>query len=180
MEPATVPCRRVGEMIHTTRNATPKIDPSAFIVESAQIVGDVVVGKQSSVWFNAVIRADVNYIRIGDRTNIQDGCLLHVRHEQYPLVVGSDVTVGHGAILHACTVADCCLIGMGAIILDNARVSRYTLVAAGAVVREQTVLPEGVLVAGVPAKVVRPLEDEEKRAIEQSAKNYLDYVKLYH
>lgn len=167
-------------MTHAVRGVAPKIDPSAFIVESAQIIGDVAIGKQSSVWFNAVIRADVNYIRIGDRSNIQDGCLLHVRHEQYPLIVGSDVTVGHGAILHACAIEDCCLIGMGAVVLDNAKIGRYSLVAAGAVVKEHTVIPEGVLVAGVPANVVRPLEDEEKRALEQSAKNYLDYIKLYH
>jgi carbonic anhydrase/acetyltransferase-like protein (isoleucine patch superfamily) len=169
-----------GEMIHAYRGITPKIDPSAFVAESAQIIGDVVVGKQCSVWFNAVIRADVNYIRIGDRTNIQDGCLLHVRHEQYPLIVGADVTVGHGAILHACTIQDYCLVGMGAVILDDARLGHHTLVAAGAVVLEHTVVPEGVLVAGVPAKVMRPLKDEEKRRLEQSAKNYLDYVKSYH
>lgn len=166
-------------MIHAVGGVLPRIDPSAFIVDGAQIIGDVVIGKQSSVWFNAVIRADVNYIRIGDRTNIQDGCLLHVRHEQYPLIIGSDVTVGHGAILHACTIGDCCLIGMGAVVLDNVRVGRHCLIAAGSVVRENTVIPDGVLVAGVPAKVVRQLEDEEKHTLERSAKNYLDYVKLY-
>lgn len=167
-------------MIHAYRGITPNIDPSAFVVESAQIIGDVVIGKECSVWFNAVIRGDVNYIRIGDRTNIQDGCLLHVRHEKYPLIVGSDVTVGHGAILHACVIHDYCLIGMGAIVLDNAQIGHHTLVAAGSLVREYAVIPEGVLIAGVPAKVIRPLKDEEKQMLEQSAKNYLEYVKSYH
>lgn len=166
-------------MIQAYRGVTPTIDPSAFVVESAQVIGDVVVGKQCSVWFNAVIRGDVNSIRIGDRTNIQDGCLLHVRNEKFPLVVGSDVTVGHGAILHACRIHDYCLIGMGAIILDNARVDHHTLVAAGSVVGEHTIVPDGVLIAGVPAKVVRALTDKEKQMIEQSALNYLEYVKSY-
>lgn len=167
------------KMIHTYRGTAPRIDPSAFIAESAQIIGDVVIGKASSVWFNAVIRGDVNYIHIGERTNIQDGCLLHVRHEKYPLLVGNDVTVGHGAILHGCTIDDCCLIGMGSVVLDNAKIAHHTLIAAGAVVREGAEIPPEVLVAGVPAKVVRPLTEEEKRMLEQSAKNYLEFVKSY-
>lgn len=166
-------------MIHPFRTVTPKIDPSAFIVDSAQIIGDVVIGKNCSVWFNAVIRGDVNSIRIGDRTNVQDGCLLHVRHKKYPLQIGSDVTVGHGAILHGCVIDDFCLIGMGAVVLDNARIGHHSLVAAGSVVREQANIPEGVLAAGVPAKVVRRLSDDEKHMLEQSAKNYLEYVKSY-
>lgn len=166
-------------MIHSYRGITPNIDPSAYIEESAQIIGDVVIGKETSVWFHAVIRGDVNYIRIGDRTNIQDGCLLHVRDKKYPLIVGSGVTVGHGAILHGCVVRDSTLIGMGAIVLDNAQIGDHSLVAAGAVVKEQSAVPDGVLVAGVPAAVVRPLTEEERQMIEQSAQNYLEYVKSY-
>lgn len=166
-------------MIHTIRGISPQIDPSAFIVDSAEIIGDVIIGKECSVWFNAVLRGDVNYIRIGDRTNIQDGCLLHVRHKQYPLIIGSNVTVGHGAILHGCVVKDYCLIGMGAIVLDNAAIGQYSLVAAGSVVREQMNVPEGVLIAGMPAKVVRQLNNEERQMLEQSAMNYIEYVKLY-
>lgn len=166
-------------MIHTYRGTTPVIHPSAFVVESAQIIGDVTIGADSSVWFNAVIRGDVNYIRIGSRTNIQDGCLLHVTHRRYSLTLGSNITLGHGAIVHGCTIEDTCLIGMGAIVLDNARINSYTLVAAGAVVREGEVLPEGVLVAGVPARVVRVLTIEERTMLERSAQNYVEYVKGY-
>lgn len=166
-------------MIHPYRGNTPVLDPSVFVVESAEIIGDVTIGKDSSVWYNSVIRGDVNVIRIGERTNVQDGCLLHVRHEKYPLIVGSDVTLGHGVILHACTIADRCLIGMGAIVLDNARINSYTLVAAGAVVTGGSEFPEGVLVTGVPAKVARPLSEVERASIQQSALNYLDYVRTY-
>jgi len=166
-------------MIHPFRGITPTIHPTAFIVESAQIIGDVVIGKESSVWYNAVIRGDVNYIRIGDSTNIQDGCLLHVRHKKYPLIVGSSITVGHGAILHGCVIQDYCLIGMGAIILDNVQIGQSVLVAAGSVVREDMEVPDGVLVAGIPARVVRELQDGERHMLEESAKNYIEYVKSY-
>lgn len=166
-------------MIHSFRGIAPTIDTSSFIVDSAQIIGDVVIGKQCSVWFNAVIRGDVNSIRIGDRTNIQDNCTLHVQHKEYPLTIGSDVTVGHGAILHGCVVADRCLVGMGAIVLNGARIGHHSLIAAGSVVREHSKFAEGVLIAGLPAKEVRPLTDEERSSLEQSAKHYVEYVQSY-
>jgi carbonic anhydrase/acetyltransferase-like protein (isoleucine patch superfamily) len=166
-------------MIRALGNLKPQIHPSVFVTESADIIGDVVIGKNSSVWFNAVIRGDVNSIRIGERTNIQDGCLLHVRNETSPLVIGSNVTVGHGAILHGCTIHDCCLIGMGAIVLDNVEVHSYALVAAGTVVLNNTIIPEGVLVAGVPARVVRTLSDEERKMVEESATKYVQYATRY-
>ena len=166
-------------VLNAYRGTTPKLHPSVFAVESAQIIGDVTIGTDSSVWFNAVIRGDVNFIRIGERTNIQDGCLLHVRHQQYPLIIGSNVTMGHGAIAHACTISDNCLIGMGATILDNATINPYTLVAAGAVVLNNAEFPEGVLVGGLPAKVLRPLKPEERRMLEESAENYVGYVRTY-
>ena len=166
-------------MIHSYRGVTPTIHPTVFMVDSAEIIGDVVIGQDSSVWYNAVLRGDVNYIRIGERTNVQDGCLLHVRHEKFPLLVGSNVTVGHGAILHACTIKDYCLIGMGAIILDNAQINSYTLIAAGAVVLNDTVIPEGVLVAGIPGKIIRELTSEEQTMLEASAQNYVEYIKTY-
>ena len=166
-------------MIHSYRGIKPTIDPSVFLVDSAEIIGDVEIGKDSSVWYNCVIRGDVNYVRIGERTNIQDGCLLHVRHKEFPLVIGSNVTLGHGVIVHGCSIRDFCLIGMGAIVLDNAQINSYTLVAAGAVVRNNAVIPEGVLVAGVPAKVVRDLTSSEQVSIEESAQHYLEYVKTY-
>ncbi|MDE3059367.1 MAG: gamma carbonic anhydrase family protein [Bacteroidota bacterium] len=161
------------------RGKTPNIHPSVFIAEGAQIIGDVVIGKESSVWYNTVIRGDVNYIRIGERTNIQDNSVLHVTHKTFPLIIGSDVTIGHGAVVHAATIFDCCLIGMNATVLDGAKVGPYALVAAGGVVLGGTVIPEGMLAAGVPAKVVRILTKEEKQFLEQSAKNYLQYVVSY-
>jgi len=157
----------------------PKIHESVFLAEGAQIIGDVEIGRESSVWFNAVIRGDVHYIRIGERTNIQDNCTLHVTHQKYPLIIGSDVTIGHGAIVHGATVEDYCLIGMGARILDNAKIHHHSLIAAGALVLEHFEVPEGTLVAGVPARVKRELTDEERKQIEQSAKNYLLYVQQY-
>lgn len=183
MEPsrlaATEVCGDAGKMIHPYKGIRPRIHPSVFIAEGAQIIGDVEIGAESSVWYNTVIRGDVHYIRIGEKTNVQDNCVLHVTHETYPLVVGSGVTVGHSAILHAATIKDYCLIGMGAKVLDNAIVGSYSLVAAGAVVMEGFEVPEGVLVAGVPAKIKRTLTEEERRQIVQSAQNYIDYVKSY-
>jgi gamma-carbonic anhydrase len=167
-------------MIHTYRGIKPTIHPSVYIAEGAQIIGDVEIGKESSVWFNTVIRGDVNYIRIGDRTNVQDNSVLHVTHDTYPLVIGSDVTIGHGAILHAATLKNCCLIGMGATVLDNATIGSYSLVAAGSLVLEHFEVPEGALVAGVPASVKRMLTPEEREQIAQSARNYVEYVKTYH
>jgi carbonic anhydrase/acetyltransferase-like protein (isoleucine patch superfamily) len=164
-------------MIHPYRGITPTIDPSVYLVNSAEIIGDVAIGKDSSVWYNTVIRGDVNVIRIGERTNVQDGCLLHVTHEKFPLLIGSDVTLGHGAIVHGCRIGDTCLIGMGAIVLDNATINSYTLVAAGAVVLGGTAVPGGVLVAGVPAKVMRDLTDEERTMIERSARSYVETVR---
>lgn len=166
-------------MIIPYRGITPKIHPSVFIAEGAQIIGDVEIGPESSVWFNTVIRGDVHYIRIGERTNIQDNCVLHVTHNTYPLVIGSDVTVGHGAILHAATIKDRCLIGMGAKVLDDATVGRYAFVAAGSLVLEHFEVPEGALVAGVPARVKRMLSEEERQQIVLSAQNYVGYVKTY-
>jgi len=166
-------------MIHAYNGIRPRIHPSVFVAEGAQIIGDVEIGRDSSVWFNTVIRGDVHFIRIGERTNIQDGCVLHVTHDTYPLVVGSDVTVGHGAVLHAATLKDRCLIGMGAIILDDATVGSDSLVAAGSLVMEHFQVPEGSLVAGVPARVKRMLTEEEREGIAQSARNYMDYVNSY-
>jgi carbonic anhydrase/acetyltransferase-like protein (isoleucine patch superfamily) len=165
-------------MLHSVGGKHPELHPSSYCSASAEIIGDVILGANSSVWFRSVLRGDINAIRIGEGTNIQDGCILHVRTES-PLTIGSRCTLGHGVIAHACTIDDHCLIGMGAIVLDNARVNPYTLVAAGSVVRQGDVLPEGVLVAGVPAKVIRPLTAEERIMIDESARNYIAYATMY-
>lgn len=158
---------------------SPKLHSSVFVAEGAQIIGDVVIEKDSSVWFNTVIRGDVNFIRIGERTNIQDNTVIHVTNKKFPTFIGSNVTVGHSAVIHACTIYDYCLIGMGAIVLDDAKVGPYALVAAGAVVTMGAVIPEGTLVAGIPAKVIRKLTDDELGFLKQSAQNYVDYVGTY-
>ncbi len=166
-------------MIHAYRGVLPVIDPSVFLAAGSEVIGNVTIGRDSGVWFNAVVRGDVNVVTIGERTNIQDGCILHVDHAKYPLAIGSDVTVGHGAVLHACTVSDECLIGMGAIVLDGAVVGKNALVAAGSLVKMRDVIPEGVLVAGSPARVVRALTPGEIATIRQSALNYVAYARAY-
>ncbi|MEN3026889.1 MAG: gamma carbonic anhydrase family protein [Chlorobiota bacterium] len=157
----------------------PKIAPTVWLAEGVRIIGDVHIGEYSSVWFNTVVRGDVHSIWIGAETNIQDLCLLHVTHGRYPLRIGNRVTIGHRAIVHGAEVEDCCLIGMGACILDGARIGTYSIVAAGSVVRERQEVPPGVLVAGVPARVVRELTEEERYRIEESAKHYVEYAQRY-
>jgi carbonic anhydrase/acetyltransferase-like protein (isoleucine patch superfamily) len=165
--------------IYPYQGKLPRIDPTVFIAEGVQVIGDVEIGRDSSLWYNAVVRGDVNYIRIGRRTNAQDGAVLHVTYKKFPLVIGSDVTVGHSAVLHAAVIEDFCLIGMNATILDDAHIGKYCLIAAGAVVLGGTIIPDGMLAAGVPAKVIRPLTVEERKMLEQSAQNYIDYVAEY-
>ena len=166
-------------VIMSHHGVAPKIARGVFIADTAVVIGDVEIGEGASIWFGCVVRGDGNAIRIGERTNIQDACVLHVRGETGPLSIGSDVTLGHGAIAHACTIGDNCLIGMGAIVLDNAEINPYTLVAAGAVVRTNARFPGGVLVAGVPAKIVRDLTPEERTMIDQSARSYVGYARTY-
>ncbi len=165
--------------IITYKGITPKIDPSVFLADGVHIIGDVEIGKDSSVWFNTVIRGDVNYIRIGERTNIQDNTVVHVTNKKFPTHIGSNVTIGHSAVIHACTISDYSLIGMGAVILDDAHVGKFSLIAAGAVVTMGMVIPEGTLAAGVPAKVIRALSEDERKFLIQSAQNYVDYVATY-
>lgn len=157
----------------------PKLHQSVFVVESAIIIGDVEIGEYSSVWFNAVIRGDVNYIRIGYRTNIQDLCMLHVTKDTHPLILGNEITVGHSVTLHGCTIKDRCLIGMGATILDAAVVGEDCIIGAGALVTEGSVIPPGTLAIGFPAKPKRDLTDAERARIKQSAQNYIDYARTY-
>lgn len=157
----------------------PKLHRTVFVTEGCYIIGDVEIGAGSSVWFGSVIRGDVHYIRIGERTNVQDGTIIHVTHDTYPTIIGNDVTLGHGVMLHGCTIHDTALIGMRATILDQAVIGKNSLIAAGTLIREKFVVPEGVLVAGLPGKIIRNLTDEEIKNLHQSSLNYQNYVKTY-
>ena len=160
-------------------NHRPKLDTTAYVQNSAQIIGDVAIGAQSSVWFNVVIRGDVHHIRIGVRSNIQDNSTLHVTAGTWPTLVGDDVTVGHGVILHGCRVGNRCLIGMGAIVMDDAEIGDDCLVAAGALVTPGSRMPAGQLIVGSPAKAVRLLRDDERGRLLQSAQNYVAHAVEY-
>jgi carbonic anhydrase/acetyltransferase-like protein (isoleucine patch superfamily) len=166
-------------MLIPYKGRLPQIDPTALVQDSAQIIGDVVIGPQSSVWFNVVIRGDVHHIRVGAQTNIQDNSTVHGTRGRWPVIVGDDVTVAHGVILHGCTVAARCLIGMGAIVMDGAEIGEDCIVAAGALVTPGTKIPAGHLVMGSPATVTRPLRPEELAHIRQSALNYVAYAESY-
>lgn len=166
-------------IIKAYRGKYPKIDPTAFVAENAVIIGDVEIGKDCSIWYNVVIRADVNYIRIGDRTNIQDGTIIHVDHKKYPTIIGSNVTIGHKVMIHACTIEDYCLIGMSSTVMDGVVVGRQSIVAAGAVVTPGKVIEPQSLWAGIPAKFVRKLTQEELLWLEKSAENYVKYKDSY-
>jgi gamma-carbonic anhydrase len=157
----------------------PAIDPSAFVAETATIIGDVTLGARSSIWFGAVARGDVFYIRIGDETSIQDNTVIHVTHDRYATSIGSRVTVGHGVILHGCTVRDRAIVGMGAVILDQAEVGERCIVGAGALITPGTKIPPGHLAVGAPARVKRPLTDDELLWIESSADHYVALTEQY-
>jgi carbonic anhydrase/acetyltransferase-like protein (isoleucine patch superfamily) len=157
------------------RSVFPTVHESAFVDQSAQVIGDVHIGAESSVWMNVVVRGDVHYIRIGARTNIQDGTIVHVMRDTHPTVIGDDVTIGHGAVVHGCTIEDRCLVGMGAILLNGCRVGTGSIVAAGALVTENTIVPPGSMVMGSPAKVRRTLTPEEDASIKWYADNYVRY-----
>jgi len=162
-------------IILPVKDIHPKIDESVFVAENATIVGDVVIGKACSVWFNAVVRGDVNYIRIGDYTNIQDGVVIHCTYIKNGTDIGSYVNVGHNAIVHGCVVHDYVLIGMGAIVMDRAIIESNVIIAAGAVVLEDTVCESGYLYAGVPAKKIKPLTEEQLAMLKQLPHNYVLY-----
>jgi len=166
-------------MIRSYQGKTPQIASSCYIDPSAQVLGDVVIGERSSVWMNAVVRGDVNSIRIGSCSNVQDCAVLHGQRNVYPVIVGDWVTIGHNATVHGCVVEDLVLIGMGVTVLNGARIGEGSIIAAGAVVPEQTVVPPRTLWAGVPAKMRRELSDKDRELIREYAKNYLDYVEIY-
>jgi gamma-carbonic anhydrase len=164
------------------RGVTPKIAATAYIDPSAQVIGDVVIGERSSVWPNTTVRGDVNYIRIGDETNVQDNCCLHVQRDEWPLILGDRVSIAHSVTLHGCVIEDECLIGMGAIVLNGARVGAGSIVAAGALVTEGMQVAPGSVVMGAPGKVKRLLTQAEVAGIQVYADHYvgyrLDYMKI--
>jgi carbonic anhydrase/acetyltransferase-like protein (isoleucine patch superfamily) len=166
-------------MLRSFQGKHPVVPASCYVDASAQVIGDVKLGEQSSVWMNAVIRGDVNSIRIGPRSNVQDGAVLHGMRHLYPVVVGEMVTIGHNATVHGCTLEDAVLIGIGAVVLNDAHIGEGSIVAAGAVIPEHTIIPPNSLVAGVPGKVRRTLGDADREMILMYARNYLDYTKVY-
>lgn len=162
-------------MLRPYRGVLPRIHPTAFVDDSAQVIGDVTVGEESSVWISAVVRGDVHWIRIGRRSNIQDGTVIHVMNQTHPTTIGDNVTVGHAAILHGCTIEDQCLIGMGAIVLNGAHIGTGSIIAAGTLVVEGTKVPPRSLVMGSPGKVKRQLTDAEVADIQMYADRYVAY-----
>ena len=166
-------------MLRPFRGILPTVPASAYVDPSAHVIGDVTLGEQASVWMNAVLRGDVHSIRIGNGSNVQDCAVLHGMRNLYPVIVGNRVTIGHNATVHGCVLEDDILIGIGAVILNNARIGSGSIIAAGAVLPEHTVIPPRSLVAGVPGKVRRLLGDEDLALIRLYASNYLDYTRTY-
>ncbi|AWG20328.1 gamma carbonic anhydrase family protein [Flavobacterium faecale] len=167
-------------LIKTINGKTPQIPADCFVAENATIVGDVVFGELCSVWFNAVIRGDVNYIKIGNKVNVQDGAIIHCTYQKYPTIIGNNVSIGHNAMVHGCVIHDNVLIGMGAIVMDNCVVESNSIIAAGAVVIQNTVVTSGSIWAGVPAKKVKELSESDfSGEVERIANNYVLYSSWY-
>jgi carbonic anhydrase/acetyltransferase-like protein (isoleucine patch superfamily) len=162
-------------MLRPYRGMLPSIHPTAFIDDSAQVIGNVEIGEDSSVWMCVVIRGDVNRIRIGRRSNVQDGTIVHVMKDTHPTLIGDDVTIGHAAVVHGCTIEDRCLIGMGAILLNGVTVGSGSIVAAGTLIPERTQIPSRSLVMGSPGKVRRTLSDADLEEIQMYADRYVGY-----
>ena len=163
-------------LIKSVKGISPEIGKDCYIAENATIVGDVILGDQCTVWFNAVIRGDVHYIKIGNKVNIQDGAIIHCTYQKYPTIIGNNVSIGHNAIVHGCTIHDNVLIGMGAIVMDNCVVESNSIIAAGAVVTQNTHVEAGTIYAGVPAKKVKDISrDLISGEIDRIANNYIMY-----
>lgn len=161
------------------RGKFPQIGEGTFLAETSQIMGDVKIGEDCSIWYQTVLRGDVMPIEIGSETNIQDGSIIHGTINKCGAKVGSRVTVGHGVILHGCEISELCLIGMGSVVMDLAKISERSIVGAGSLVTEESQFPPGVLILGRPAKVIRELNEQELQFLDKSADNYLQYKKWY-
>ena len=167
-------------LIKSVRGFTPKYGIDCFFAENSSIIGEVIMGDNCSVWYQAVIRGDVNFIEIGNRVNIQDGAIIHGTYEQSGTKIGNDVSIGHNAIIHGCTIKDSILIGMGSIIMDNSVVESKSIIAAGSVLPKNTIVPEGSVFAGVPAKKIKEIDPAlQKGEIDRIAKNYLTYASWF-
>lgn len=166
-------------IIKTILGKTPQFGENLFLAENAAVIGDVVIGDDCSVWFAAVLRGDVNYIRIGNRVNIQDGAIIHGTYERAPTHIGDNVSIGHRAIVHGCTLESNVLIGMGAIVMDHAVVCSNSIIAAGAIVLENTIVESNTVYGGVPARKIKSLDSGNAAEIERIAKNYLKYASWY-
>jgi carbonic anhydrase/acetyltransferase-like protein (isoleucine patch superfamily) len=165
--------------LRSFRGATPRLGAGVFLAETAAVIGDVVLGDDCSVWYATTIRGDVMPIRIGARTNLQDGTVIHVTADLYGTTIGNDCTIGHAAVIHACTVEDACLVGMGAILLDGCVIGTGSFVGAGALVTPGTHIPPGSLVLGSPARVKRAVDARERAAIEYGARHYVELARTY-
>jgi carbonic anhydrase/acetyltransferase-like protein (isoleucine patch superfamily) len=166
-------------LILAVKNVYPEIGINCFLAENCTIVGDVIIGNNCSVWFNAVIRGDVNYIRIGNNTNIQDGAVIHCTYERASTEIGNNVSIGHNALVHGCKLHDHVLIGMGAIIMDHAVVNEYCIIAAGAIILENSVCESGYLYAGIPARKVKPLTEQQIEMLGKLPENYKLYASWF-
>jgi carbonic anhydrase/acetyltransferase-like protein (isoleucine patch superfamily) len=166
-------------MIRSYQGHTPVIPESCYVDVSAQVIGDVILGEHASIWMNAVVRGDVHSVRVGAHSNVQDCAVLHGMRNLYPVIVGEYVTIGHNATVHGCIVEDACLVGMGATIMNNARIGEGSIIAAGALVAENMLVPPRSLIAGVPGKIRRELTSDDREMILKYARNYLDYTKIY-
>jgi carbonic anhydrase/acetyltransferase-like protein (isoleucine patch superfamily) len=162
-------------MLRPYKDVLPRVHRTAYVDQSAQVIGNVEIGEESSIWMAAVVRGDVHRIRIGRRSNIQDGTIVHVMRGTHPTTIGDNVTIGHGVIIHGCTIEDQCLIGMGAIVLNGARIGTGSIVAAGTLVVEDMQVPPRSLVMGSPGKVKRQLTDEQVATIQMYADRYVQY-----
>jgi carbonic anhydrase/acetyltransferase-like protein (isoleucine patch superfamily) len=172
-------CGKAQASFMSYKGISPTIGKNVLICDGVRIIGDVTIGEDSNIWFNAVLRGDVFPISIGKRTNIQDGSILHVTTDKFALRIGDDVTVGHNAILHGATIGNRCLIGMGAIVLDDAVIEDEAIVAAGSVVKPGMIVPSGKMVAGIPARIIRDVTPEEKIGFIESAEHYREISESY-
>jgi carbonic anhydrase/acetyltransferase-like protein (isoleucine patch superfamily) len=162
-------------MLRPYRSVLPTVHPTAYVDQAALVIGDVEIGEESSIWMNVVVRGDVNRIRIGRRTNVQDGTIVHVMRGTHPTLIGDEVTIGHGVIVHGCTIGNRCLIGMGAVLLNGVEIGDDSIVAAGALLVEGTTVPPGSMILGSPARVKRQLTEEEVARIRDYADRYVAY-----